>query len=389
MPDPDRPDRAPAATQGSPVERPQLTVGMLHLGSPVHGINRYGRVIAAELRRFPGISVIEHHRDLTRPGWRGVMDATRVTRCFSAADVVIVPYCTNGLWGSQRAKLAQLLTVLTGIRAPVVTVLHDVYGPRGKGRSELVAMATCIALPQAVVIHGEHERPRLYRIPRADQVRVIPHFIERRESIEQHQARQALGVDPEARIVGVLGWIHPRKHYELAIRLLAALEPDFELWLIGSPPNGDSAYLNALQALSEELGVAERMTVTGYVEEDELALRIAALDVGLCPYHDASASGSMSTLLSARRPIVASDFAMAAELARLAPGTIRLVSDTDVGAYRRAVLDATGSTQPASAFDSILEQRSPESVAGCYLSVLRAAAASGTAGRRSGRETRS
>ena len=42
------------------------------------------------------------------------------------------------------------------------------------------------------------------------------------------------------------------------------------------------------------------MTVTGYVDEDELALRLAALDVGLCPYRDASASGSMSTLLGAR-----------------------------------------------------------------------------------------
>ena len=87
-----------------------------------------------------------------------------------------------------------------------------------------------------MVIHGEHERPRLYRMPRADRAQVIPHFIERRAAIARDEARRALGVDPEARIVGVLGWIHPRKHYELAIRLLAALEPDFELWLIGSPP---------------------------------------------------------------------------------------------------------------------------------------------------------
>ena len=102
------------------------------------------------------------------------------------------------------------------------------------------------------------------------------------------------------------------------------------------------------------------MTVTGYVDEDQLALRIAALDVGLCPYRDASASGSMATLLSARRPIVANKFAVAAELEQLAPGTITLLSDTDMGAYRQAVLEPAGTAPPASAFDSLLEQRSPE-----------------------------
>ena len=292
-------------------------------------------------------------------------------------DVVIVPYCTNGLWGSRRARLAQLFTVLTGIRAPVVTVLHDVYGPGGTSRSELMAMAMCVALPRAVVIHGEHERQRLSRMPRANRVRVIPHFIERRPATARDQARQALGVDQEARIVGVLGWIHPRKHYELAIRLLALLEPDFELWLIGSAPNDGSAYLEALTTLSEELGVSERMTVTGYISDDQLALRIAALDVGLCPYRDASASGSMATLLSARRPVVANEFAVAAELAQLAPGAITLLSDTDMGAYREAVLDAVGTAPPASAFDPVLEQRSPEASAAHYLRTLRAAARAG------------
>ena len=374
MPDRYSSDNTPAEPADSPVGLRPLTVGILHLGSPVHGINRYGRIVATELRRFPGVSVVEHHHDLTRPGWRGVMDAAGATRSFRGVDVVVVPYCTNGLWGSRRAKLAQLFTVLTGIRAPVVTVLHDVYGPGGTSRSELMAMAMCVALPQAVVLHGEHERQRLSRMPRADRVRVIPHFIERRAAIVRDQARQALGVDREPRIVGVLGWIHPRKHYELAIHLLALLEPDFELWLIGSAPNDGSAYLESLGTLSEELGVSERMTVTGYVDEDQLALRIAALDVGLCPYRDASASGSMATLLSARRPIVANKFAVAAELEQLAPGTITLLSDTDMGAYRQAVLDAAGTAPPASAFDSLLEQHSPEATAAQYLSTLRAAA---------------
>ena len=188
--------------------------------------------------------------------------------------------------------------------------------------------------------------------------------------------RAGAGCDDQDRIIGVLGWIHARKRYETAIRLLATLEPKFRLWLIGSPPNSSQAYSTTLKALADELGVADRMTITGYVEEDELAQRMAALDVGLCPYRDASASGSMSTLLSARRPIVANHFDVAAELAELAPGAITLLSDTDMGAYREAVLDARASPRrrcvrpgPGAAL--------AEASAAHYLRTLRAAARAG------------
>jgi glycosyltransferase involved in cell wall biosynthesis len=279
------------------------------------------------------------------------------------------------LWGSDRAKLAQLLTVLEGIRAPVVVVLHDVYSPGGRRRSEWWAMAMCTALPRACVIHGEHERPRLYRMPRAGHTRVIPHFIEHRSPLSRQDARSTLGVDDEARIIGVLGWIHPRKGHETAIRLLATLPPQFRLWLIGTPPKGSHAYVTTLEALADELGVADRMTITGYVEEDELTLRMAALDVGLCPYRDASASGSLSTLLSARRPVVANHFEAAAELTELAPGAITLVNGDDLESYREAVIDVAGSDPSPSVFDEVLRRRSPDAIAAQYLETLRAATA--------------
>ena len=303
------------------------------------------------------------------------MDALRVPPKFASADVLLVPYCQNGLWGSQRAKLAQLATVLEGMRAPVVVVLHDVYGPGGRRRSEWWAMAMCSTLPRALVIHGEHERPRLYRMPRADRARVIPHFIEQRNPIAREEARSALGVDDRSQILGVLGWIHPRKRYETAIRLLATLDPDFQLWLIGSPTERSQTYTRTLEALADELGVANRLTVTGYVDEDEFAHRMAALDVGLCPYRDASASGSMSTLLSARRPIVANRFEVAAELAELAPGAITLVDGDDLEAYRAAVVDVAGSDPSPSMFDAVLRRRAPDAIAAQYLETLRAATA--------------
>jgi hypothetical protein len=71
---------------------------------------------------------------------------------------------------------------------------------------------------------------------------------------------------------------------------------------------------------------------------------------------------------------VANDFAVAGEMAQLAPEAITLVRDTHVGAYREAVVNATSAPAPPSAFDSIIEQRSPGAIASRYLGTLRAAA---------------
>lgn len=320
---------------------------------------------------MPDVSVLEHSRSLTGDGRAALKNAAEAVVALSSADVTIIPYARNGLWGSNLIRLAQLLTVHGGLRRRTVSVLHDVYHPGGRRGSEWWAVSLNTTLPRRVVIHGEHDRLALAGLPGKHRASVIPHFIEERAPFPKDAARAQLGVSPGDTILGIVGWIHPRKNYELSIRALARLEDHTQLWFVGGTPTADQAYLRRLLDLAAELGLAQRVFATGYVSEHELQLRLSALDVGLCPYHDASASGSMSTLLSARRPVVASDVALARELRQAAPAAIRISSTQDPEALAAAVRQTLESRPSADDFTSLLTSRSPAAIAARYLQVLR------------------
>jgi len=75
--------------------------------------------------------------------------------------------------------------------------------------------------------------------------------------------------------------------------------------------------------LAQALGVADRFRITGYLPEHELNRYLAATSLAVCPFRDASASASLSTWISAARPILASSLPLIAEYNALEPDAIR------------------------------------------------------------------
>jgi glycosyltransferase involved in cell wall biosynthesis len=347
-----------------------LHVALLQLGGPRSGIYRYGSVIGSELRALKGVSVIEHEADLTAPGWRGLVRAFAVVRVLRGSDVVIMPYGRYRLWSSGTARLVQLLTVHLGLRGRTLTVLHDVYSAGRKRDPERLALAISTTLSGATIVHSERDLSLLRGLPTARGVRVIPHFVEPRTMAPREQARAALGVDAGCRVVGMIGWIHPRKNYEVAIHALSRLGEDTQLWLVGDAPSDGRGYLKRLSELARELGVENRVLITGYVTEAELDLRLAAIDVGLCPYLDASASGSLSTLLGARRPAVVSDIELTRELRNLAAQAICITDASESDALAAGIQDVLARAPGPEAFDAVLADRSPAATARRYLQTL-------------------
>jgi glycosyltransferase involved in cell wall biosynthesis len=345
-----------------------LTVGFLHLGSERGGIHRDGRRLAAELRKRPGVRVIEYGVDVSHAGATGLLKLMRAARTLSAADVAIVPYSPNRLWAPGRTHLAQL--VLTLLLLPrTVTVVHDVYPSRRGASRNWWALTASTLISRAVVFHEQHEMTTLEAIPRRCRLFRVPLPVEAMSLPPKADARSQLGVGESATVLAMVGWIHPRKNCERAIEVLARLPEDTQLWLIGSAASDTDSYIRRLRELADDLGVAERLTVTGYVRDDELRCRLAATDVALVPYAAISASASLSTIIGARRPVLASDLAVTRELHDLAPRAIRLSDDPAVVAeYVGSVLaDPPGET----AFTPILQARSPESVAHRFEQICR------------------
>ena len=105
-----------------------------------------------------------------------------------------------------------------------------------------------------------------------DAARYVPADRDRRSA-----ARQRLGLDADAFVIGSVGRLAPEKHYGLLIRAFAKLAPkrlnmDARLLLVGAGPEEAR-----LKNLASELGVNERVVFAG--NQDDLRPYYAAMDV--------------------------------------------------------------------------------------------------------------
>jgi len=94
-------------------------------------------------------------------------------------------------------------------------------------------------------------------------------------------SRVALGLGEDARVVGTVGRIHPRKDLETFIRASAAVSarhPEARFVIVGAPEGqAEEAHLASLRKLGQELGLGDRLIFAG-AHRDMPAI-FGALDV--------------------------------------------------------------------------------------------------------------
>jgi glycosyltransferase involved in cell wall biosynthesis len=331
-----------------------MQIGYLHLGPEEHGVTRYGALLAAAARNAGELTVRECQVKLTGDDARDRRSLADAARELSAADLVHVQYnnqLTGSIWGPGWKQVSNLWEFTRALRRPFVATLHDIYGAPWHGRSvkgilgriqhaitpHSIALRQLQRSARGLFVCSMEERRRLS----SDRgVTVIRMFVEARElSQSAEAARTALGFGGR-RVVTLLGYIHGRKGHRLLIEALAQLREDVVAVLAGGPVRQDTAIVNDLIALAERLGVADRVRITGYLAEEELNSYLAATDLAVCPFKDVSASASLSTWISATRPLLASDLPLIAEYNALEPGSIRTFHPYSSDALAAGIRDA-------------------------------------------------
>lgn len=334
-----------------------MRVGYLHLGWPHDGVQRYGRMLAAEAAR-QGVDVVEASARLAEGRAADGRAIRAVCAELAGCDVVHVQYKTkydHETWGVGLDRVANVRRFLAEVGVPVVATVHDVYPRRslvdrvravvagrpgvpgaaapaigrrlrrvltGEEAAEAAALRTVLRRSAQVLVCTAAEADRLSGLAARSPVAVIPHFVEPRVvSAGREQARQLLGLGAEP-VVTLLGFIHERKGHRLALESLPLL-PTVTLVFAGRAAPDAEGFLAELLDRAKELGVGHRLVVTGYLDEAALDLWLAATDVPICPFTFASASGSIATWLSAGRGVVMSDLPQAAELAAVSPAAVR------------------------------------------------------------------
>lgn len=325
-----------------------------------HGVTRYARELAAALGA-QGVDV-----DVLVTPLGGVAAAVRTGRRARRADVVHLQL-SDGYWAPGRRQLlvaAALRTALAG--RPVVVTAHDFHTPHRRmpvrpgnllrylrGRRGAYDATTRVLLRTASLVltctesegrHLEWAHPRR----RA----VVPHHVSAAPPTAPATAASSAlaGRSPGGAPVRsvVLGWIHRRKGQHRAVEALPRLT-GHELVLAGAAPARSTDYLRSVQERAVELGVDDRLVVTGFLPDEELFALLRTCDVALAPYERIAASGSLATLASVGLPVVALENDYSREMAAQCPSAVALYRPDDPEALAAAVVDCLGRSRSAQA----------------------------------------
>jgi glycosyltransferase involved in cell wall biosynthesis len=272
-----------------------------------------------------------------------------VGRELGDAQVVLLQWNRRG-WGTRGRSLARLLRFRRAYRGALVVTLHDVFGRHGVRQRILAPDAWGLRwlgrTADRLVVHSQAEVERLRGIVPLERLRVIPHFVERRTlGLSPTEARRRLGV-ADRRLVTLLGFVYGRKGHRYAVEAVPFLPPDVVMVYAGGPVAGRSYVHDLAVRRAAELDLGDRFRITGYLSEDELETWIAATHLAILPFTDLSASGSLSSWISAGKPMLASDLPGFREYLRRVPGAISLFGPPEPAPLAAAINDLLASGLP-------------------------------------------
>lgn len=262
-------------------------------GHEVHILSRQGSTSAT-------LNVSE-----TRGWGPGSLRAIRSWARRLGLDIVNLQYQTAAY---DMSPYIHLLPAVLG--QPLVTTFHDLRHPylfpkAGRLRDWIVRR---LAHSSAGIITSNHEDDScVSRLPRR---RLIPigSSIPRANCSEAtaFAQRWRKPADANTFVLGHFGFVNTVKGIDYLIEALAILRRaghDLRLLLIGARRNkvgteADAAYLNALEARIERLGLADAIDWTGYLTDLEVAACFQAIDLMALPFTD-GASYRRSSLIAA------------------------------------------------------------------------------------------
>src|SRR5919202_502764 len=136
--------------------------------------------------------------------------------------------------------------------------------------------------------------------------------IERMGAIERPEARQELGIPPEAKVVLYVGRFDQRKGIETLVRAIAQSswrdQADLRLIIAGGfrPGQSDGIECDRIKAIVKELGLEAIVTFPGRLTDSDLPSYYAAANVCVVPSHYEPFGLVAIEAMACRTPVVAS-----------------------------------------------------------------------------------
>lgn len=172
-----------------------------------------------------------------------------------------------------------------------------------------------------VVVHSRHQVEPVKQCG-CERVEEIPHFVPSPRTV-------ALEKSARPRIL-VFGFVTPEKGQDIVIRALSGMRNGAQLTLAGGARRReDLIYLERCRRLIRELGLGDRVTISGFVPDDAVDAQYARADLVIAPFRETSGSGSLAQALSRGAAVLASDLPLNREVAEREPGSLALFRSED------------------------------------------------------------
>lgn len=182
--------------------------------------------------------------------------------------------------------------------------------------SNYVNAGTFLWADNTIVHTGQQREMLLERGVPSDRITVIPHGIAPSSILPMEAAEVVRRLSLEGRrLLTVIGFISPRKGYELVLEVLPELPDDVTLVIAGGcRTKSDEEYSKVLHEVVERSGLSRRVVITGYLDLDDLHGVVKASSAVLAPFNAVAGSGTISIALASGIPVIASNLPPLAEL---------------------------------------------------------------------------
>lgn len=174
----------------------------------------------------------------------------------------------------------------------------------------------CLEAADCIVATSPQEKAHMRsHLSSLGNIQVIPcgTDIDRYGAMTRAEARQKLGIPPDAKVVFYIGRFDPRKGIETLVRAVAQSqfrENDTLHLIIGGgsrPGEKDGLERDRIEGIVQDLDLANHTQFPGRISNDELPYYYAAADVSVVPSHYEPFGLVAIESMASRTPVIASD----------------------------------------------------------------------------------
>lgn len=162
---------------------------------------------------------------------------------------------------------------------------------------------------KAIQIHNKYQKEILLsKGVEQNKLFVIPHGVWKLAPVKLRSA-------PHVWKFGTFGFINPSVNYATVLKALSGLNIKWEYIIGGGTRLEEHRYLiDNIKTLAEHLGIKDRVKITGYLEDESIAVFFKSLDIYLAPFKFKSSSSSLNRAISFGLPVIASKIPLIDEI---------------------------------------------------------------------------